>query len=104
MINPTPNTLLHQLFKGFMDNVSVNISKGHETPGLEDEDFVFLQPFDRLLQLFPEELFAEAYFPEYQFRVFKHGRTFFDYINVNGNNCFFSVLKDWKLFTKNVKK
>ncbi len=58
-----------------MNNIPVFITKSDQAPGLEGEDFFFLQPFDRFLQLFPEELFAEAYFSEYQFGVFKHGRT-----------------------------
>ena len=58
--------------ESLMYDITVSVAKGYQAPGLKGEDFFFLQPFDRLLKLFPEELSAEAYFSEDQFSVFKH--------------------------------
>ena len=63
--------------KGLMYNITVSVAKGYQAPGLQGDDFFFLQPFYRLLKLFPEELSAEAYFSEDQFSVFKHEAVMF---------------------------
>jgi hypothetical protein len=58
----------------FTDQVAVYITEGDHTPGMQEDEFILSEPFNRLFKFFPEKFPAETDFPEHQFCIFKHGQ------------------------------
>jgi len=69
------NFLRYKAPESILYHISVYIAKSDEAPGLKENDLIFLQQLERLLQFFPEKVPAETHFAQDGFGVFKHGRT-----------------------------